>query len=242
MGSKQDYLFPLAGQYSCWERFFIFILFFYILALLCCNLSAADCRFFSFIYLLMWVFFLPAFLPSPGGKGHLLSELPNWVYRHSPQQHCSCCACAPCLCVCTCQRRPRPHPHFMRAGFENGASDHRGVPSTSPSSEDTLAWLSASPVSVVVCVSSVLSSHPSPPPFLCPPAPSIKLCRFVLHRHGQEGRPQANAGVVQAGSGEKRPGPLWVRTHDFVSTTQRTQANENKCGRKKRSIYNTSVQ
>lgn len=50
----------------------------------------------------------------------------------------------------------------MRAGFENGASDHQGVPSTSPSSEDTLAWLSASPVSVVVCVSSVLSSHPHP--------------------------------------------------------------------------------
>lgn len=118
----------------------------------------------------MCFFFLPAFLPSPGGKGHLLSELPNWVYTHSPQQHCSCCACAPCLCVCTCQRLP--HPHFMRASFENDASHHRGVPSTSPSSEDTLAWLSASPMSVVACVSSVLSSHPSPHP----PSSSLPAC------------------------------------------------------------------
>ncbi|CAF88952.1 unnamed protein product, partial [Tetraodon nigroviridis] len=40
--------------------------------------------------------------------------------------------------------------------------------------------------------------------------------------HGQEGRPQADAGVVQAGAGEKRPGPLRVGAHDFVSTTPRT--------------------
>lgn len=64
MGSKQDYLFLLAGQYSCRERFF-----FFLLALLCCNLSAADCCFFLlFIYQCAFFFFLP-FYPAPVVKG-----------------------------------------------------------------------------------------------------------------------------------------------------------------------------
>lgn len=49
-----------------------------------------------------------------------------------------------------------------------------------------------------------------------PSAPAVPHC-LLLRRHGQEGRPQADAGVVQAGAGEERPGPLRVRAHDLVS-------------------------
>ena len=41
---------------------------------------------------------------------------------------------------------------------------------------------------------------------------------FPVRRHGKEGRPQADAGVVQTGAGEERPGPLRVGAHDIVST------------------------
>lgn len=48
----------------------------------------------------------------------------------------------------------------------------------------------------------------------------VTSCTHLLlpsSRYGQEGRPEADAGVVQAGAGEERPGPLWVGTHDIVS-------------------------
>ena len=41
---------------------------------------------------------------------------------------------------------------------------------------------------------------------------------FPFRRHGQEGRPQADAGVVQTGPGEERTGPLRVGAHDLVSS------------------------
>lgn len=218
MGSKQDYLFLLAGQYSCRGRFFYW-------ALLCYNLSAADCCFFFlFIYLSMGFCFFPT---RPGGKGHLLSELPNWVYTHSPQQHCSCCACARvCMFAHASIVPPPPTPSFASRLWEWREWPRRCAFHIAGCQVDTLAWLSASPVSVVVsvCHQCRCPPHPRPSPSL-PTRPINQVCHFLLRRHGQEGRPQADAGVVQAGSREKRPGPLWVGTHDFVSTTWRTRAN-----------------
>lgn len=86
-------------------------------------------------------------------------------------------------------------------------------PSTSPPlSEDILAWLS------LHCLCQSLSVwHQCRLPAIWCLTHTVCFLPFSF-RHGQEGRSQANARVVQAGAGEKRPGPLWVGTHDIVST------------------------
>lgn len=137
-----------------------------------------------------------------------------WRRKHKSKlgyTNCQLCNNRYCLferiCVCVCVHLPKLKPaaprHLIRVSFKNGVTDCVGVhPSTLPSfSEDTLAWLS------LHCLCPSLSvSHQCHLPSIWPLTPTV--CFFLSSRHGQEGRSQANARVVQAGAGEKCPGPL----------------------------------
>ena len=144
-----------------------------------------------------------------------MSKLGNTNPSTLQQQVCLCV----CLCVCVFAHLTQLNNWVTPRRLLPDIFKYVGQLSTSVSSpflhlttaqrgHPGLAVITL-PVSVLVCVTSVCPSSVSSPP----------LCASLSSsRHGQEGRSQTNAGVVQAGAGEKRPRPLWVWTHDIVST------------------------
>lgn len=181
---------------SAGRSIFVWGKIFFLLALLCCNLSAADCCFFPFIYLLMFF-------------SSCLSTLPWWKRAFAVRAaklglHTFSTAALQLLRVCVvfvCLHMPAslpPPPSF----YTRQLWEWRERP---PRCAFHLAIKRGHPglTVYVTCVSGclrvisvVVPPPPTPPPLLCPPALSVKLCHFVLHRHGQEGRPQADARVV----------------------------------------------
>lgn len=65
---------------------------------------------------------------------------------------------------------------------------------------------------------SVLVSVCRPCPLAATWVLTSALCFLLSSRNGEKGWSETNARVVQAGAGEECSGPLWVRTHDIVST------------------------
>lgn len=122
-----------------------------------------------------------------------------------------------CVCVCVCinallpKLKPKVAPrHLLCAIFKYGVESI--LPPHHPSVRTS--WLGChctACVSPCLCDITVTVSH-------CESGLTLFASFLFPTRHGQEGRSEADARVVQAGAGEKRPGPLWVRTHDIVST------------------------
>lgn len=99
MGSKQDYLFLLAGQYSCRE-------FFFLLALLCCNLSCRLLLFFFYLFIDVFFFFLP-FYSALVEKG-ICCQSCQTGFTHILHSGTAAAACVRRVCVFAHAPAPTP--------------------------------------------------------------------------------------------------------------------------------------
>lgn len=124
------------------------------------------------------------------------------------------------LCICTCalaniessSSTPPPACHLQAwmarlSTLVLSSFFHPSVSSTRAS------WLGCHWLGVGPCLSVCRPCHLAATWVL-----TSALFSLLSSRNGQEGWSQTNARVVQAGSGEECSGPLWVRTHDIVST------------------------
>lgn len=144
MGSEQDSLLLLAGQYLCRGRFFFF-----------------SWLYFSAISQLQIVVFLSFFFPClstrPGRKGSLLSELPNWVTQAF---HSSTAAAVQVVRVFVCLNMlasPPPPPHSARLPREWRRAKRAGVlPPRRPPVRSP--WLGCGCVRLVTSASCVVSA------------------------------------------------------------------------------------
>lgn len=229
MGSKQDYLFLLAGQYSCREFFFYWLYF--------AAISAADCCFFSFIYLLMFFF------------SSCLSTQPWWKRAFAVRAaklglHTFSTAALQLLHVCAvfvCLHMPLPPPPFYaRRLWEwckrpSRCAFHLAVKRGHPG-------LSFCIIRVSRCLRVISVVVPPPHP---PSLPAYPVNQTLPLRPPQAWARRTTPSWCRSGSSwfrRKTPWSAMSQNSWFCKYDAKNTSEWEEMWGKKRSIYNTSVQ